>query len=93
VVAALKQCTGSVGASNNGSTPSLWEISCAISGGELHIVWASYGAYNFTSAESSISSASATDVLGNSIPVTVSGLNASFNVVDTVGPTIEITMH
>lgn len=91
VAAALKQCTGSVGASWN--TSNVWDISCAISGGEIHIVWPSYGAYKFTQASSSITSAAAIDVLGNNVPVTVAGNNGTFSVVDTIGPVIETVVH
>ena len=67
---------------------SIWEITCHVTGGVRRIIWTAYGSYNFTSAESSITSAIAHDLYGNNVPVTVSSTNATFNMTDIAGPVV-----
>lgn len=65
-----------------------WAIACHISGGVRRIVWSASSTYVFASTESSISAASAVDLFGNSIPVTINGNVVSVTIDPNVGPVV-----
>ena len=66
----------------------IWELGCHVADGARYMVWCEHGAYRWIQKEGSISAASATDVFGNAVPVTLTGTGASFDIVDTSGPVI-----
>lgn len=67
----------------------LYELTINKSVGRTRMIWTSAGAWRYTRAEGAITSATATDVLGNPIAVINDGSgNISFDVVDANGPVI-----
>lgn len=70
------------------SLQSFWEVTCHVAGGVRRIVWSSVSSFVFVSNESSISAASATDLFGNSVPVTVNGSAASISLTVAGGPVV-----
>lgn len=87
LITALAGCTTVDALTYNNQA--MWAVTCKFTGGNRRIVWCAFGSFVYTDdQEGSITAASATDLFGNAVAVTRSGLNASVPISVAGGPVV-----
>lgn len=87
LITALTSCT-TINA-NTYNNQAMWSITCKFTGGNRRIVWNAYASFTYTDdQEVSISAASAQDLFGNAVSVTVNGNVATIPISVAGGPVV-----